>query len=86
MIILRLAMNKVSVVEAKARFSEILAQVESGAEVQITRRGKPVARLSAVEQAKKPLDLSGIDAFRAALAPSKRRSVELIRRMRDERY
>ncbi len=34
-----------AVVEAKARFSALLAEVESGMEVSITRRGRTVARL-----------------------------------------
>jgi prevent-host-death family protein len=38
-------MQTVPVVEAKARFSAMLAAVESGEEVAITRRGKIVARL-----------------------------------------
>jgi prevent-host-death family protein len=38
-------MRSVQVVEAKARFSALLAEVESGASVAITRHGKVVARL-----------------------------------------
>ncbi len=76
-------MNKVSVVQAKARFSELLAKVESGRDVLITRRGAPVARLSGVERVKKPLRLDAIDAFRASLKPTRERSADLIRRMRD---
>ena len=34
-----------SVTEAKARFAELLDRVESGEEITVTRRGKPVARL-----------------------------------------
>ncbi|MGH8454311.1 MAG: type II toxin-antitoxin system Phd/YefM family antitoxin [Nevskiales bacterium] len=79
-------MNKVSVVEAKAHFSEILAKVESGHDVLITRRGAPVARLSGVERAKHPLNLDAIDAFRNGLTPARERSADLIRRLRDERY
>ena len=77
-------MKKVSVVQAKAHFSEILARVESGHEVLITRRGTPVAKLSGVAQARHPLDLEAIDAFREELTPSHERSADLIRRMRDE--
>lgn len=77
-------MNKVSVVQAKAHFSEILAKVESGHDVLITRRGAPVARLSGVERAKNPLRLDAIDAFRASLKSTQERSADLIRRMRDE--
>lgn len=79
-------MNKVSVVEAKARFSEILATVESGQDVLITRRGAPVARLSGLERARKPLSLKAIDEFRASLPPARERSAALIRRMRDAAY
>lgn len=79
-------MNKVSVVEAKARFSEILAKVESGQDVLITRRGAPVARLSGLERARKPVNLKAIDAFRASLLPARERSAALIRRMRDAAY
>lgn len=38
-------MKSVSVVEAKARFSALLADVESGEEIAVTRHGKVVARL-----------------------------------------
>lgn len=79
-------MNKVSVVQAKAHFSEVLAKVESGHEVLITRRGIAVARLSGVERQKSPMRLDAIDAFRASLAPTAERSADLIRRMRDESY
>ncbi|MGH8541357.1 MAG: type II toxin-antitoxin system Phd/YefM family antitoxin [Stenotrophobium sp.] len=79
-------MNRVSVVQAKAHFSEILARVESGHDVLITRRGAPVARLSGVERARHPLNLREIDAFREGLQPARVRSAEIIRRMRDEAY
>ena len=38
-------MKSVKVVEAKAKFSALLASVEAGEEVSITRHGKVVARL-----------------------------------------
>lgn len=79
-------MDKISVVQAKAHFSEVLAQAESGDDVVITRRGTPVARLSGLTPAKKPMQLDAIDAFRAGVAPTVERGVDLIRRMRDESY
>jgi prevent-host-death family protein len=81
-----LTVTKVSVVEAKARFSRVLAVVELGNDVIITRRGLPVARMSAIEGAKKGLDLGNIDAFRKTLPVANRRSAALIRKMRDARY
>jgi prevent-host-death family protein len=77
---------KVSVVEIKARFSEILAQVAAGSEVVITRRGLPVARMSALEPHRQPMDLRAVDAFRATMKPLRRHSATLIRKMRDVRY
>ena len=38
-------MRTVQVFEAKAHFSALLAEVEAGAEVSITRHGKVVARI-----------------------------------------
>jgi prevent-host-death family protein len=42
---LPMGIRSVPVVEAKARFSALLAEVEVGMEVRITRRGRTVARL-----------------------------------------
>lgn len=38
-------MRTVAVVEAKSQFSALLAAVESGEEIAITRRGRVIARL-----------------------------------------
>jgi prevent-host-death family protein len=38
-------MKSFTVVEAKAHFSALLAEVEAGAEIAVTRHGKVVARL-----------------------------------------
>lgn len=52
-------MRTVAVVEAKSQFSALLAAVESGEEVAITRRGRVIARL--VPDSPR----SGADVFRA---------------------
>jgi prevent-host-death family protein len=41
-------MKTVAVFDAKNRFSELIAQVEHGEEITITRHGAPVARLVAI--------------------------------------
>lgn len=38
-------MRTIQIVEAKARFSALLAEVEAGEEIAITRHGRVVARL-----------------------------------------
>lgn len=44
-------MRSLNVAEAKAQLSALLDAVEAGEEVQTTRRGKPVARLTAPQPA-----------------------------------
>ena len=38
-------MERIGIYDAKARLSQLIEKVEAGAEVVITKRGKPVARL-----------------------------------------
>lgn len=42
-------MHRVGVFEAKNRLTALLNEVEGGGEVIITRRGRPIARLTALE-------------------------------------
>ncbi len=49
-------MVSVSVADAKARLSELLTRASMGEAVVITRHGKPVAQLTAVEKAWEPID------------------------------
>lgn len=41
-------MKAVAIFEAKNRFSELIAEVEHGEEITITRHGSPVARLVSI--------------------------------------
>ena len=79
-------MRTVNVADAKAHLSEILTRIEGGVEVVITRRGRPIARLCPITQARKPIDFKALDALRARQRGRAIPSVQLIRRMRDEKY
>lgn len=79
-------MTHVTVADAKAHLSEVLDRVERGEEVIITRRGRPVARMTSVELPKKPLDLAALAAFRNTMPFQETSSAEIVRKMRDERY
>ncbi|HEX8217490.1 MAG TPA: type II toxin-antitoxin system prevent-host-death family antitoxin [Allosphingosinicella sp.] len=57
-------MDAVNLSDAKARLSELVERAEAGEEVTITRRGKPVARIVAIEKPRKPLDLDALRALR----------------------
>src|SRR3546814_4503509 len=56
-------MKTVSLAEAKAQLSELITRAAEGETVCITRRGKPVARLTAVEAPRKRIDTSALRAL-----------------------
>ncbi|HEX4740208.1 MAG TPA: type II toxin-antitoxin system prevent-host-death family antitoxin [Caulobacteraceae bacterium] len=79
-------MTDVSLAEAKARLSELVERALAGDSIRITRRGKPVAQLTAIEQPRKPIDFAAIRALRATMPPDAF-PVDFVRRMRDsDRY
>ena len=79
-------MSSCTVAEAKAHLSELLARVESGEELVITRRGRPVAQLSPVRPVKRPPDWQSIRAFRESMPAMETSATDLVREMRDGRY
>ncbi len=77
-------MITVNLAQAKATLSQLLDRVETGEQIVITRRGKPVARISAVLGSKKPLPLQDLAEFRATMPRLRRSSAQLLRELRDE--
>ena len=75
-------MVTVNLAQAKASLSKLIDKVEGGEGVIITRHGKPVARLSAIAQPKKPI--RSLAAFRATMPRRRSSSTTLLRQMRDE--
>lgn len=78
-------MTEVSVTEAKAHLSELLDRVEQGEEIVITRRGRPVAKVSGVRRKREPIDLAALATFRASMPFQERPSLELVHEMRAAR-
>jgi prevent-host-death family protein len=60
-------MDAVNLSDAKARLSELVERAEGGEEVTITRRGKPVARIVAIDKPRKSLDIEALRALRAKI-------------------
>ena len=81
---LEVMMSEVSVAQAKAHLSEILDRVEAGEMVTITRRGRPVARMSGVVTSKKPIDFEALRKFRESMPMSDRSAADIVSEMRDE--
>jgi prevent-host-death family protein len=74
----------VSIAEAKARLSELVAAAEAGEDVVISKRGKPVAQLIGLRQPRQPVDLAWLRSRTAHLPASMVDSADLVRGMRDD--
>ena len=59
---------RIAVAEAKAQFAELLRRAEAGEEIELTRYGRPVARIVAAGQGA-PKPLIGALRGRIAIAP-----------------
>lgn len=77
-------MESVSVAEAKARFSELVARAADGESVQITRRGKPVAQITPIRKPRKPIDIEALRALTSSMPMQSESAGEFMRRMRDD--
>ena len=78
-------MQKVNAKDARKNISQLLDQINSGEEIIILRRGKPVARMSRVEEEKTPLRFPDRSDLRGKIPPVTQKSAFLIRDIRDER-
>ena len=80
-------MSAVNLADAKAHLSELVDRVEAGDSIDITRRGKPVARLTAVASPRKRVDAALLRALTVTLPPQTEGAADLVRSMRDgDRY
>jgi prevent-host-death family protein len=73
----------ITLADAKAHLSELVDRVEAGDTIDITRRGKPVARLTAVAPPRKPIDTARLRSLTATMPPETEGAAELVRSMRD---
>ena len=77
-------MDSVNLADAKAHLSELVERAAGGEAVRITRRGKPVAQITAVGQPKKRIELPALRALTASMPRQTESARDLVRRMRDE--
>lgn len=77
-------MKTVNLAQAKAQLSELVDRVIGGETVCITRRGKPVAQLTAPAAARKRIDISALRAITDPMPVQPETAAEFIRRMRDQ--
>jgi len=80
-------MNAINLADAKAHLSELVDRAEAGDSIEITRRGKPVARLTAVAKPRKPVDPALLNSLTATMPTQTENAADLVRTMRDgDRY
>ena len=77
-------MDAVSLADAKARLSELVDRVEAGDSVEITRRGKSVARLTAAAKPRKRVDAVLLQSLTATMRPHAIGAADVVRLMRDD--
>lgn len=79
--------STVSLADAKARLSELAERAESGDSVIITRRGKPVARLTTAAPERKPVNIDALRQLTVRMPPQAESASQFIRKLReDARY
>jgi prevent-host-death family protein len=77
-------MRSVNLADARAHLSGLVKRAASGDPVCITRRGKPVARITAVETPRKRVDAAALRAMTDAMPLQRESARDLVRRMRDD--
>lgn len=76
-------MSAINLADAKAHLSELVDRVEAGDSIEITRRGKPVARLTTVASPRKAIDAALLQSLTANMPRQTETAADLVRSMRD---
>ena len=77
-------MDSISLADAKTHLSELVDRVEAGDSIDITRRGKPVARLTSVSMPRKPISVALLQSLTTVMPPQSESASGLVRSMRDD--
>ena len=80
-------MKHVSLADAKARLSELVTQAEDGETIEITRRGKVVARLVPATTARPKIDIEALRRHQQSLtSPVQNTDTELAEWKAENKY
>jgi prevent-host-death family protein len=77
-------MTTISLAEAKAKLSELVERAASGETVCITRRGKPIAQITAAQHPREPIDATSLKRLTDTMSPQTESAGEFVRQMRDD--
>jgi prevent-host-death family protein len=76
-------MGDVTLAAAKAHLSDLVERAARGEPVLITRRGKPVARITAIDRVPVPIDLAALRALTDAMPLQPEPARNWLRSVRD---
>ncbi|MBE7209678.1 MAG: type II toxin-antitoxin system prevent-host-death family antitoxin [Gluconacetobacter diazotrophicus] len=80
-------MGSISIAEAEGHLSELLDRVEAGESIEITRLGRPVARLTAAVPPRQRIDPEALRKITRGMKPDTEGAGAFVRAMRDsDRY
>lgn len=86
-LVMSIRWDAISLADANARLSELVDRVAAGDPIEITRRGKPVARLTAAPRPRKRIDAAALQSLTATMPLQAKGAADLVRSMRDgDRY
>jgi prevent-host-death family protein len=77
-------MDSVNLADAKAHLSELVERAAAGEPVRITRRGRPIAQITAIATPRKRIDLSALRMMTGAMPLQRQSASAFVGRMRDE--
>jgi prevent-host-death family protein len=75
-------MQEINIKEARSRFTAILESATKGEDIIITRRGKPIARLTRINE--KSIPLGSLKEFRAKIDVKDTPLSDTVVRLREE--
>lgn len=77
-------LERIKLADAKAHLSALIDRAEAGESIEITRHGKPAARLVPIATPKKPVDVAALKKLTDTLPYQKVSAGEFMRQLRDE--
>jgi prevent-host-death family protein len=77
-------MTTISLAKAKAKLSELVERAASGETVCITRRGKPIAQITAARLPREPIDAAVLKTLTDTMPPQTESAGAFLWRMRDD--
>jgi len=77
-------MDSYNVADAKAHLSALIERAAAGEEIEIRKRGEPVAKLVPVTRPRKRVDVEALRALTAKMTYQHESAGDFMRRLRDE--